>query len=193
MIDGCSKPSMDVTARLTRALVRRQLAWIGDWLAEGTGDAETRSAMADILTAHERGDDGAVAGLEEWLTYGPRDLWHRDRAAAPCDDKDGDVVMGTGTVVYVFGDGEAALLDVGVAVALGPRAVASVARAYRGERCIPLSAFVLIGDRVSYGVRRGDLDTGGWAMIGWDERCCGRDTLNLNTVPTPRVVLSRAV
>jgi len=100
MIDGGSKPTMDVSARLTRALVRRRLAWIGDWLAEGAGDAETRSAMANILTAH---------------------------------------------------------------------------------------------DRVSYGVRRGDLDTGGWTMIGWDERCCGRDTLNLNTVPVPRDVLSRAV
>ncbi len=116
MIDGGSKPTMDVSARLTRALVRRRLAWIGDWLAEGAGDAETRSAMANILTAHERGDDGAVAGLEEWRTYGPRDLWHRDRAVSSFDDR--DVVVGNGTVVYVFGDGEAALLDIGVAVAL---------------------------------------------------------------------------
>ncbi len=110
MIDGCYKPSMDVPARLTRALVRRRLAWIGDWLAEGAGDAETRSAMADILAAHERGNDGAVASLEEWLIYGPRDRWRRDHAVAPRDDEDGDVVVGAGTVVYVFGDGEAALL-----------------------------------------------------------------------------------
>jgi len=39
---------------------------------------------------------------------------------------------------------------------------------------------------VSYGVRRDDVDTGGWTMIGWDERCCGRDTLILNTVAVPR-------
>jgi len=191
MIDGCSKPSMDVSARLTRALVRRRLAWIGDWLAEGLGDAETRSAMTAILTAHERGDDGAVADLEEWLTYGPRDLWHRDRAVASCDDK--DVIVGSGTVVYVFGDGEATLLDIGVAVALGPPAGACRARGDRWAGSIPLAAFVLIGDRVSYGVRCGDVDTGGWTMIDWDERCCGRDTLTLNTVSVPRDVLSRAV